>query len=134
MIRFILLMLFSTVLVADELEDCLNKSLAIQCIELTWDHAEFREDGTAIEERERYNLYHYYENILQDTITIDPNSTKYLAFDVGIGRHAYQISTVEDGVEGRRSDPIFVSISAVAVSPPGKITISGNNLSIRVID
>ena len=62
------------------------------------------------------------------------SATSYLAFDVGLGSHAFQISTVEAGQEGDKSDPLTVTINAVIISPPQKITISGNNLIIEIIE
>jgi len=131
--RFIFLMLLSVSALATELEDCNNPLLDIQCVQLTWSAAEFREDGSLIEVREKYNLYHTHENVLLPVIEVDESATSYLAFNVGLGSHAFQISTVEAGQEGEKSDPVTVTIVSPVVSPPQKITISGNNLTIEIL-
>ena len=133
---FIFLMGFSFAVSATELEDCNDPLLDIQCIQLTWSPAELREDGTAIEAREKYNLYHTYGTTLLPTIEVLESATSYLAFNVGVGSHAFQISTVEAGQEGEKSDPLTAVVLAPeieVIAPPQKITISGNNLIIEVI-
>jgi len=134
MIRFILLMMFSFSVVATELEDCNNPLLDIQCIQLTWSAAELREDGSSIEAIEKYNIYQTHGSILLPVIEVLGSATSYLAFNVELGSHAFQISTVEAGQEGEKSDPLTVTINAATVSPPQKITISGNNLTIEVLE
>ena len=135
MIRFIFLMVLSFALSATELEDCNNPLLDIQCIQLTWSAAELREDGTSIEAREKYNLYHTYGTTLLPTIEVLESAVSYLAFDVRVGSHAFQISTVEAGIEGQKSDPLTATVYAPAENaPPQKMVISGNNLTIEVIE
>ena len=73
--------------------------------QLTWDKAELRRDGTAIEAIEKYILYHWFENILQPNIEIDGAAVVFSDTDRRIGLHVYEISTVENGQEGRRSYP-----------------------------
>lgn len=126
-IRFIFLMMLSVSALATELEDCNDPLLDIQCAQLTWSTAEFREDGSLIEVREKYNLYHTHENVLLPIVEIDESATSYLAFDIGVGSHEFQISTVEDGQEGQKSDIVTVMI----VSPPAKIdSFTGEHIQV----
>ncbi len=78
-------------------------------IQLTWSTPELREDGTNIQEIERYNLYHSVNNVLQDTIEIDALSNSYTIQNIEIGSHILQISTVESGLEGDLSNPLTLS-------------------------
>ena len=66
-------------------------------IQLTWDIPTEREDGSTIQEIERYNLYYTVNNVLQDTIEIDALSNSYTIQNIEIGTHILQISTVESG-------------------------------------
>ena len=92
MIKFMFLMMLSVAVSAAD--------------QLTWNEAELREDGSAIETIEKYNIYHWYENILQTVIEVPGDSTSYDDPDGRVGIHVYEISTVEDGQEGKRSYPI----------------------------
>ncbi len=90
-IKFIILAILSfNVLAADQ---------------LTWDKPELREDDTKIETIEKYMLYHWYENILQPVIEISGADIIYSDPNQRIGIHVYEISTVEAGQEGEKSDP-----------------------------
>ena len=80
-------------------------------IKLTQSAPELREDGTAIQEIERYNLYYTHNNVLQDVIEIDALSNSYTIQDIETGTHTLQISTVEAGLEGELSDPLTLSTS-----------------------
>ena len=109
MIRvFLALLLFSTISTAAD-------------IQLTWGAPTEREDGTAIQEIQGYNLYYTLNNVLQDLIEVDASLNSYLIQDVSTGSHTIQISTVEAGLEGELSDPITVSTS---ISKPVKILIT----------
>ena len=80
-------------------------------IQLTWSTPELREDGSAIQEIEKFNLYYTVNNVIQDTIQIDALSNTYTIQDVEIGTHILQISTVESGLEGDLSNPVALSTS-----------------------
>ena len=121
MIKFIFLMMFSAQLLA-------------ATIELTWDLPEFREDGTAIETIDRFNIYQTSDDGSQNVYEVGSTSTSYQIFNVEEGAYSFQISTLEAGQEGEKSDPLPVIVSPPTVSPPQKITISGNNLTIEVIE
>ena len=89
----------------------LSSITAATDIQLTWSTPELREDGSAIQEIEKFNLYYTVNNVLQDTIQIDALSNTYTLQDVEIGTHILQISTVESGLEGDLSNPIALSTS-----------------------
>ena len=80
-------------------------------IQLTWDIPTEREDGSTIQEIERYNLYYTVNNVLQDVIEIDASANTYTIQDIEIGTHILQISTVESGLEGDLSNPVALSTS-----------------------
>ena len=119
MIKYILLMLFSGIVSA-------------KSIQLTWDHAELRADGTNIEQREKYVIYYGFGLGEQISIDIDANDTSYTLPDVFEGTYYFQIATVEAGQEGEKSDPLPVTVAANA--KPSKMTITGNNLTIEIIE
>jgi len=77
---------------------------------LTWDLPTEREDGTAIEQIDRFNLYTTIDNVLQDVNEIPGNATSFQLSEVKAGNYTFQISTVEDGLEGALSDPITVNV------------------------
>jgi len=80
-------------------------------IQLTWSTPELREDGSAIQEIERFNLYYTVNNVLQDVVEIDALSNSYTIQNIEIGTHILQISTIEAGLEGELSDPLTLSTS-----------------------
>jgi len=100
--------------------------LSAQSIELTWVKPELREDGSAIESIDRYNIYYSINNVVQDTVEVEADATDYTLVDVAQGSHTFQISTVEDGLEGDVSGPVNVDVST---SKPVKI-----ELTVRVVD
>ena len=104
----ILLLLFSTVSTAAD-------------IQLTWGTPTEREDGTAIQEIQGYNLYYTLNNVLQDVIEVDASANSYTIQNISTGNHTIQISTVEAGSEGDLSDPVTVSTST---SKPVKILLT----------
>ena len=121
MIKFIFLMLLSV-------------SISAQTIKLTWDTPTEREDGSAIETIDRFNIYQTFNNSSTITIEVDSNLSSYEVLDAETGSYTFQISTVELGQEGQKSDPITATIAPASIAPPQKITISGNNLSIEIIE
>ena len=76
-------------------------------IELTWDLPELREDGSKIEKIDRFNIYIYFNDILQNTIEVSGNATSYQLLEVETGNYSFQISTVEDDQEGQLSPMIY---------------------------
>jgi hypothetical protein len=95
-------------------------------IQLTWTAPEVREDGTAIDQIDRFNLYYTVNNIVQEPVQIEASSTSYTLPDVSQGNYTLQISTTEAGLEGERSEPVHVAVSN---SKPVKI-----ELTVRVVD
>lgn len=90
-------------------------------IQLTWDTPTEREDGSTIQEIERYNLYYTLNNVLQDTIQIDALSNTYTIQDIEVGTHIIQISTVADSLESKLSDSKTIILSD---SKPVKILVT----------
>ena len=127
MIRFIFLMLLSFAVSAAD-------------IRLTWVQPELREDGSAIETIDRFNIYQTFNNSSTTIIEVDSDLSSYEVLDAETGSYTFQISTVELGREGQKSDPITATIAPASIAPiapiapPQKITISGNNLTIEVIE
>lgn len=95
-------------------------------IQLTWDKPEFREDGSALDTIDRFNIYHSVDNVVQDTIEVQADATDYTLVDVAQGSHTFQISTVSLGEESEVSGPVNVDVSK---SKPVKI-----ELTVRVVD
>lgn len=93
---------------------------------LTWDAPTVREDGSKIEQIDRFNLYHSVDNVFQGVIEIPGDAISFQLPEVKTGTHTFQISTVEHGLEGKQSDPAVVNISK---SAPVKI-----KLIIQVIE
>ena len=88
---------------------------------LTWDKPEEREDGSPIKQIDRFNLYHFVDNVFQGVIEIPADDTRLQIPDVKTGNHTFQISTVEYGAEGAPSDPVTVTVSQ---SKPVKILLT----------
>ena len=119
MIKLIFLMLISAQLLA-------------QTIELTWTLPELREDGTAIETIDRFNLYQTANDGSQNVYEIDSTSTSFQILDVQEGAYSFQISTVESGQEGAKSPPVPVVVLApieIVISKP-----SYPSLTVKVIE
>ena len=93
-------------------------------IQLTWQAALDRVDGSQITQLDGYNIYHSVDNVVQPVITA--TGTSYLLTDVAKGSHTFQISAVEAGLEGEKSDPVNVSVD---ISRPVKI-----ELTVRVVE
>ena len=119
MIKYIFLMMLSC-------------AVSAQTIQLTWDLPTEREDGTEIGAIDRFNLYQTFNNGGATILEIGSTLSSYQIPDVQAGNYTFQISTVA-GIEGQKSDPLTVTILDPTISPPQKITISGNNLMIEVI-
>lgn len=75
-------------------------------IQLTWLTPELREDGTNIQEIEKYNLYHSVNNVLQDVIEISSSDTSFDALNLLPGNHSYQITAIESGIESDKSNSV----------------------------
>jgi hypothetical protein len=54
-------------------------------IQLTWDKPEFREDGSALDTIDRYNIYYSINNVVQDTIEVEADALDYTLVDVASG-------------------------------------------------
>ena len=96
---------------------------------LTWNLPELREDGSQIEQIDRFNLYTTRDNVLQSTIEVPAGATSFQLPEVAPGNYTFQISTVESGQEGAKSDPISININDKIIAKAGKIL-----LTIQVIE
>lgn len=98
MIRFLLLLLFSVSAFATD-------------IQLSWEAPTQYEDGSTLNQIDRYNLYYTIDNVVQDVIQVPATSTEYTLVDVAQGTHVFQISTVTNGTESELSNPVSTVIS-----------------------
>ena len=103
-------------------------------ISLTWDRPTEREDGSQIQTIDRFNIYHTVNNTVQGVIEVPADATDFQLYEIQEGIHTFQISTVELGQEAALSDPVTVTWYEPVISPPKKITITGNNLTVEVIE
>jgi len=106
--------------------------LSAQSIELTWAKPELREDGTQIQSIDRFNIYHTFDNVVQDSIEVSADDTSYTISEAEEGTHIFQISTVEDGQEGGRSPAASALVLApieIVISKP-----SYPSLTVRVVE
>jgi len=101
---------------------------------LTWETPTEREDGSQIQTIDRYNLYRTVNNVLQNNIEVSADAISFTIPEVQSGIHTFQISTVELGQEGALSDPISVTVFDKVIAPPAKMTITGSNIKIEIID
>ena len=108
MIRFVFLMLLSFTVSATD-------------IQLTWTQPELREDGSQIENIDRFNLYTTVNNGSQNVYEVAATLSSYTVYNVEKGTHTFQISTVEAGRESELSGPISVNVSP---SKPVKIMLT----------
>ena len=120
MIRFILLMLFSVHLLADE-------------ILLTWTLPEIRDNGSQIEIIDRFNIYQTVNNSSPIIFEVGAALSSFQIPDVSEGNHTFQISTVERytnsvgenyEVESELSDPITINVLPVVISKPIKMMLT----------
>jgi len=91
---------------------------------LTWDIPTEREDGSKIEQIDRFNLYQTVGNVLQGVVEIPAGATSFQLSEVKTGIHTFAISTVEFGQEGALSDPISVNVNQKIISKVGKIVFT----------
>jgi len=91
---------------------------------LTWEPPTEREDGSQIEQIDRYNLYTTFNNVLQDVNEIAGDATSFQLSEVEAGTYTFQISIVEFGQEGLLSDPISLNINDKIIAKAGKIIVT----------
>jgi len=87
-------------------------------IQLTWEAPTAREDGTALatDQIQNYRVYYTLDNIDQTPIEIDGAATSHLIGDVANGNYVFQITTLSDGLESVRSEPVSVSVEPSAAA------------------
>jgi len=98
-------------------------------IALAWDKPLLREDGAQIEIIDHFNLYVTIDNISQEIIRIPAGLSEFSFSDVVAGNYLFQISTVENGLEGDLSSPVSVNIPAASQSKPIRI-----ELTVKVVE
>jgi len=96
-----------SVIPPERFEVTVTEDTPLRGIELTWDLPTEREDGSQIEKIDRFNLYVYFNTVLQDIIEVAGTATVFQLSEIEAGNYSFQISTVEDGLEGARSEMIF---------------------------
>ena len=96
---------------------------------LSWEIPTEREDGSQIQQIDRFNLYTTINNVLQSVVEVPGNATSFQLSEVETANYTFQISTVELGQEGALSDPISVNIPDKIVAKAGKMI-----LTIQVIE
>ena len=109
-----------------------SAQLLARSIELTWVTPEVREDGTAIQSIDRFNIYHSIDNVIQDSVEVPATDISYTISEAQEGVHTFQVSTVEAEQEGEKSPAISALILApieIVISKPAYPT-----LTVRVID
>lgn len=79
-------------------------------IAVSWGTPTRREDGTALETIDRFNIYYDFDGVLQDVIEVEAVSLMYTLADVQAGRYSFRVSAVSDGVEGKKSDAVTVQV------------------------
>ena len=90
-------------------------------IQLSWVLPELREDGSQIESIDKFYIYQTSDNGTTQVIEVLGASTRHILLGVQTGAHTFQISTVENGLEGASSDPVTVNVTA---SKPVKIMLT----------
>lgn len=98
-------------------------------IQLTWETPTEREDGTAIQEIEKYNLYHTVNDVLQSVIEVDPSDTSYTTLNAPTGIHSFVITTVTSNGESDKSNAASEYVPYKAPSKPVKIL-----LTVEILD
>ena len=91
---------------------------------LSWEIPTEREDGSQIQQIDRFNLYTTINNVLQSVIEVPANDTSFQLPQVTPGTYTFQISTVELGQEGALSSPASVNITDKIIAKAGKIILT----------
>lgn len=98
-------------------------------INLSWDQATTRVDGSAITGAKVYRLYQQVNNGATVVTDIPGIESTHSIVGVVSGVHTFQISTIEDtsddqidnGLEGALSDVLVVSVTDIEAAEPGKM-------------
>ena len=72
-----------------------NAAITDNCADIIWSTPEAREDGTAIQKIERFNLYHKLEDVLLPVVEIDASDTQYSSCNLQAGIHTFYLTTIE---------------------------------------
>ena len=77
---------------------------------LSWETPTQYEDGSTLNQIDRYNIYYTIDNVVQDVIEVPATAIDYTLVDVAKGTHVFQISTVSNGTESNPSNPATVNV------------------------
>lgn len=80
-------------------------------IAVSWDIPTRREDGTALTTIDRFNIYYDFDGVLQDVIEAEASSTLYTLANVQAGSYSFRVSTISEGVEGKKSDAVTIQVT-----------------------
>ncbi|MBL4869818.1 MAG: hypothetical protein JKX72_02565 [Robiginitomaculum sp.] len=99
-----------------------NAAITDSCESFTWSTPGVRENGTAIQKIERFDLYHKFEDVLLPIIEIDANDTEYSACNLQTGIHIFYLKTIESygdlEVESKESNTYSVFIQDEVIPDP----------------
>jgi len=107
-------MLFSSTILAAPPAECDG---TVKCVRLSWVAPTEREDGTAINSINRFDIHHTANNVFQGVIQSEATSTEYYLVDVAPGNHTLTIRAVEGEVLGQMSAPASVAILQAQIGP-----------------
>jgi hypothetical protein len=79
-------------------------------IALSWELPTKREDGSALNTIDRFNLYQTFNDGSTIIIEVESTATSLTLANVAAGSYHFQISTVSEGIEGAKSPPITVEL------------------------
>lgn len=113
-IALLALFAFSSFVFAEPPAECDG---TIKCIKLTWETPTERQDGTAIESLDRYDIHHTANNVFQGVYAIAAPSNEHYLVDVAAGNHTLTIRAVEGEVLGVMSSPATATILQAQIGP-----------------
>ena len=106
--------------------------VTLTCIEVTYTPPVEYEDGEALTQIDRFNLYVTDSLSFQSDIQIPADRTGVTLVDVEKGAYYLQITTVSFGQEGEKSDPVPVSVGRSAPTKMGVLGIKVLNRSVTI--
>ena len=107
-------LLFSSAVFAEIPAECDG---SIKCVKLSWTAPTVREDGTAIESIDRYDIHHTANNSFQGVYQVAAPANEYYLIDVATGNHTLTIRAVEGDVLGVMSSPATATILQAQIGP-----------------
>ena len=77
---------------------------------LSWDIPKQREDGSDLNIIDRFNLYQTFNDGDSSIIEVQADSTSLTLADYAAGSYSFQMSTVSEGLEGKKSPLVQVNL------------------------